>query len=128
MRYPNDELIAGEASANRWDSAGETMAPEEMLARVGQLIAGHKRLEEQLRQSQKMEAVGRLARRRASRPELAVLYMSGYDRDLIDQKTLDQPASFLPKPFTPSSLLARMSELLWKHGRTGAAGRQEAVS
>jgi two-component system cell cycle sensor histidine kinase/response regulator CckA len=61
------------------------------------------------------------ARLRSSRPELVVLYMSGYDRDLIDQKTLELSASFLPKPFTPRALLARIGELIGaKHG--GATG------
>ncbi len=37
------------------------VSPEEMLARVGDLIAGHKSLEERLRQAHKMQAIGRLA-------------------------------------------------------------------
>ena len=53
-----------------------------------------------------------VARLRSHRPELAVLYMSGYDNELIDQKALERTASFLPKPFTPHSLLASVSELI----------------
>ncbi len=52
------------------------------------------------------------ARLRSRRPELAVLYMSGYDNELIDQKALERTASFLPKPFTPHSLLASVNELI----------------
>ena len=53
-----------------------------------------------------------VARLRSHRPELAVLYMSGYDNELIDQKALERTAGFLPKPFTPQSLLASVSELI----------------
>jgi CheY-like chemotaxis protein len=53
-----------------------------------------------------------VARLSASRPEMIVLYMSGYDRKLIDEKSFQEAAAFLPKPFTPQALLARVSELL----------------
>ena len=39
-------------------------------------------------------------------------FMSGYDRALIDQTTLERTASFLPKPFSPRTLLARVAELI----------------
>ena len=61
MTQADDEL-RGESS----EPADAAITPsaigiDEMLSRVGELIAGHKRLEEELRQSQKMEAVGLMA-------------------------------------------------------------------
>jgi two-component system cell cycle sensor histidine kinase/response regulator CckA len=52
-------------------------------------------------------------RLRAARPELAVLFMSGYDNALIDRAGLDRTASFLPKPFSPRALLAKVNEVIW---------------
>ena len=49
---------------------------------------------------------------RASHPECAVLFISGYDNELIDRSMLERTASFLPKPFTPRALLNRVGELL----------------
>jgi two-component system, cell cycle sensor histidine kinase and response regulator CckA len=65
-----------------------------------------------------------VARLRESRPDQAVLYMSGYDRDLLDQSTLGPNSGFLPKPFTPRSLLARMDELLGAQRRGAGQGMQ----
>jgi signal transduction histidine kinase len=53
-----------------------------------------------------------VARLSVNRPEMAVLYMSGYDRALMEKGTLDKAAAFFPKPFTPQALLTKISELL----------------
>ena len=66
------------------------------------------------------ELVGRL---RTNRPELLVLFMSGYDHALIDQELLHQSARFLPKPFTPRKLLAQIGELIGA-GRGGGGGQE----
>jgi DNA-binding response OmpR family regulator len=58
-----------------------------------------------------------VARIRKSRPQIAVLYMSGYDHDLIDKKSLEATAGFIPKPFSPRALLSRVDELLRGNGQ-----------
>jgi len=64
---------------------------------------------------------------RGNWPELVVLYMSGYDRELVGQAALGRTTSFLPKPFTPRSLLTAISELLGVQRHIGAdAGRSKA--
>ena len=59
LTFPGEAPIVADAS--------HPMSSEEMLGRMARLIVGHKRLEDELRQSQKMEAVGRLGRRHRAR-------------------------------------------------------------
>jgi PAS domain S-box-containing protein len=59
-----------------------------------------------------------LARRLAkARPDTRVLYMSGYTGDeLAHQGVLEPGTSFIPKPFTPESLLGVVQDLLRDSG------------
>jgi signal transduction histidine kinase len=52
------------------------------------------------------------ARLRGRRPAMIIVFMSGYDNELVDKKSLETNASFLPKPFTPRALLKRIDSLL----------------
>jgi signal transduction histidine kinase len=62
MRRAGDELTPDEQPASgRYELSEQELSPEEMLARIEHLMTEHKRLEDHLRQSQKMEAVGQLA-------------------------------------------------------------------
>ncbi|HTP52370.1 MAG TPA: bacteriohemerythrin [Anaeromyxobacteraceae bacterium] len=50
---------------------------------------------------------------RRTRPDLRVLYMSGYTQDVISQAgVLDSGIEFLPKPFTPALLQERVRKVL----------------
>ena len=67
-----------------------------------------------------------VARLHAARPALPVVYMSGYDRELADRKSLEGTASFLSKPFTPGTLLAKVAEILTAAPRRQRSGKEAA--
>jgi two-component system, cell cycle sensor histidine kinase and response regulator CckA len=48
-----------------------------------------------------------------ARPEIKVLYMSGYpDHPVFDQDGVSHPTGFLQKPFSPSALIQKVREVL----------------
>jgi CheY-like chemotaxis protein len=50
---------------------------------------------------------------RRSLPGIPALFVSGYTQDAIAQRgVLDSGVEFLPKPFTPSTLVARVRAML----------------
>ncbi|MCA9996660.1 MAG: response regulator, partial [Anaerolineales bacterium] len=50
---------------------------------------------------------------RASRPDIKILYMSGYTRDVLAQNlNLDRPVRLLRKPFTPEELINSVRDVL----------------
>ncbi|MEP6473346.1 MAG: ATP-binding protein [Gemmatimonadota bacterium] len=58
------------------------------------------------------------AQLRLKRPNLPVLYMSGYTRGVVSEQDLrEEGALFLSKPFTTVELLLRVRELLDRKGR-----------
>ncbi len=87
-QIPNEEKLRDLASS----AISPPMAPEEMLARVGQLIAGHKQLEENLRQAVKMEAVGRLAGGISHDFNNLLTVILGHCNLLLGRITVDDPA------------------------------------
>ena len=60
-------------------------------------------------------------RLRESRPSIKVLYVSGYTADVIGREgVLEKGVDYLPKPFTPADLAAKVREVL---GQAKAVGR-----
>jgi FixJ family two-component response regulator len=50
---------------------------------------------------------------RASRPEMKVLFMSGYtDNAIVHHGVLEKGIAFIQKPFTPDSLACKVREVL----------------
>ena len=50
---------------------------------------------------------------RPKRPEMKVLYISGYNADVnVQLEVWDDEADFLPKPFSPNGLLQKVCDLL----------------
>jgi len=57
------------------------------------------------------------------RPELKVLYMSGYtDSAIVNTGLLQREVAFVQKPFTPAGFLEKVREVLEGGGRTISAG------
>jgi CheY-like chemotaxis protein len=57
-------------------------------------------------------------------PGLKVLYMSGYaDRAISKRGVRRREVAFLPKPFTPAELIAKVRDVLEDSGRTNQAGK-----
>ncbi len=60
------------------------------------------------------------ARLRAIRPELKVVYMSGYTGDVLgDRSALEPGTTLIPKPFSPRTLLRHLREVLAGPPRVG---------
>jgi len=58
---------------------------------------------------------------RAQRPALTVLFMSGYDRELVGHRERLPGVAFLPKPFTPQTLTNSVRQML-EEGRVDTSG------
>jgi len=64
----------------------------------------------------------------AERPQIAVIFISGYPGDTLQSKgALAAEAVFLPKPFTPLALSTKVREILDRRGRSRESTRNQGV-
>ena len=57
-----------------------------------------------------------------ARPELPALFISGFARDVIEERGIDSSINLLVKPFSPEELVERVRDLL-----ASAAARQKQI-
>jgi DNA-binding response OmpR family regulator len=56
----------------------------------------------------------------ADRPDMKVLYMTGYSAEVVLAHGTPQPGALIEKPFTPRELSARVREVLeWRAAERG---------
>jgi FixJ family two-component response regulator len=67
-----------------------------------------------------MDGMALVVQLRRARPDIAVMYMSGYSNILATRGFTDREAVLLEKPFTASVLLSAVRKLLDKASANGA--------
>ena len=108
-----DEALLRELSETILTQVGYKVLTAPTVLELNALLAGYKEDVDLLLTDVTMPEMSgpELARVVRTRwPDIQVLYVSGYPDDEIGE--LDRGAAFLQKPFTPTELMAKVSELL----------------